>query len=343
MGVPILTSQRYEADDVIGTLATKAVAAGLRGRDRHRRQGLLPARARRHQGLQPEGRGHLVRRRRREGEVRRRAGAGRRRARADGRLDRQHQGRAGHRREGRARADRDVRRLSRTCSRTPARSRTSGSAKGCSNHADDARQSRSWRASTPTCRSIRSPRRCATAARRASAASSSSRGSASARSSMEYAPTAETVGKNYRIVEHRRRACARWRRDLRAAGAFALRVLPDAPSAMRAGIVGLSFSTAPREADYVPIRASAGSADVGFDRGAATARSTILEAGARRPGDRAKSGHDLKFDAIVLARHGVDAAGARHRHDDRELPDGRDARRRIRWRISRSSTPATRR
>ena len=29
MGVPILTSHRYEADDVIGTLATKAVAAGF--------------------------------------------------------------------------------------------------------------------------------------------------------------------------------------------------------------------------------------------------------------------------------------------------------------------------
>src|ERR1043165_813684 len=29
LGVPILTSERYEADDVIGTLATKAVAAGL--------------------------------------------------------------------------------------------------------------------------------------------------------------------------------------------------------------------------------------------------------------------------------------------------------------------------
>ena len=110
MGVPILTSKRYEADDVIGTLATKAVAAGLRGGDRHRRQGLLPARPRRHQGLQPEGGRHLVRRRRREGEVRRRAGAGRGRARADGRLDRQHQGRARDRREGGARSDRGVRR-----------------------------------------------------------------------------------------------------------------------------------------------------------------------------------------------------------------------------------------
>ena len=37
---------------------------GLRGRDRHRRQGLLSAGARRHQGLQPARRRHLVRRRR---------------------------------------------------------------------------------------------------------------------------------------------------------------------------------------------------------------------------------------------------------------------------------------
>src|SRR5207245_10457385 len=29
LGVPILTSERYEADDVIGTLATKAAAAGF--------------------------------------------------------------------------------------------------------------------------------------------------------------------------------------------------------------------------------------------------------------------------------------------------------------------------
>src|SRR5260221_12948145 len=29
LGVPILTSERYEADDVIGTLATKASAAGF--------------------------------------------------------------------------------------------------------------------------------------------------------------------------------------------------------------------------------------------------------------------------------------------------------------------------
>ena len=71
---PILTYERYEADDVIGTLATQGDRRRIRGGDRDRRQGLLSARARRPEGLQPEGRRHLVRRRRREGEVRRAAG-----------------------------------------------------------------------------------------------------------------------------------------------------------------------------------------------------------------------------------------------------------------------------
>ena len=73
LGVPILTYERFEADDVIGTLATQGDRARLRGGDRHRRQGLLSAGARRPEGLQPEGRRHLVRRRGGEGEVRRRA------------------------------------------------------------------------------------------------------------------------------------------------------------------------------------------------------------------------------------------------------------------------------
>ena len=46
LGVPIFTAPGFEADDVIGTLAVRAAAAGLRRRDRHRRQGLLPARRR---------------------------------------------------------------------------------------------------------------------------------------------------------------------------------------------------------------------------------------------------------------------------------------------------------
>ena len=94
LGVPILTSERYEADDVIGTLATRRRRPGFDVAIVTERQGFLSARPRRHPRLQPARRGHLVRRGRREGEVRRRAGAGRRRAGADGRHDRQHQGRA---------------------------------------------------------------------------------------------------------------------------------------------------------------------------------------------------------------------------------------------------------
>ena len=64
-------------------------------------------------------------------------------------------------------------------------------------------------------------------------------------------------------------------------------------------------------------------------RGAACAgprrRSQLLTAGARGSGASHKVGHDLKFDAIVLARHGVDAARPRDRHDARELPARRDA------------------
>ena len=53
--------------------------------------------------------------------------------------------------------------------------------------------------------------------------------------------------------QHARGGRARSPRGSRRAGRFALRVLPDRPSAMTASIVGLAFSTAPREADYVPI------------------------------------------------------------------------------------------
>src|SRR5262249_33791984 len=67
----------------------------------------------------------------------------------------------------------------------------------------------------------------------------------------EYAPTADSIEKSYRIVnteEDVRQLAA----GLRHAGGFSMRVLPDQPSAMRACIVGIAFSTSPRDADYVP-------------------------------------------------------------------------------------------
>src|SRR2546425_3542644 len=107
----------------------------------------------------------------------------------------------------------------------------------------------------------------------------------------EYAPTAGTIEKSYRTVtsdEGLERLVA----GLRAAGRFALRVLPDRPTSMRASIVGLVFSTKPRDADYVPVG----------HRSLQTTSMLALEPvlDALRPvlEDEAvkKSGHDLKFD-----------------------------------------------
>ena len=106
--------------------------------------------------------------------------------------------------------------------------------------------------------------------------------------------------------QHRRRRCARWPERLRAAGRFALRVLPDRPTAMRAAIVGLAFSTAPRDARLRadrPPRARATPPSLPLD-GRARRAAAVLEDEAIE-----KVGHDLKFDAIVLARHGVTLRG----------------------------------
>ncbi|HVD92015.1 MAG TPA: DNA polymerase I [Vicinamibacterales bacterium] len=121
---------------------------------------------------------------------------------------------------------------------------------------------------------------------------------------MEFAPTAQTVAKDYAIVDSIDGVAALLD-DLRKAGRFALRVLPDRPSAMRASIVGLSFSTAPHQARYVPLVGSGLGFDGGLDpRAALDALRTVLE-----DPEIKKIGHDLKFDAILLARHGVDMRG----------------------------------
>jgi len=120
----------------------------------------------------------------------------------------------------------------------------------------------------------------------------------------EYAPTASTIAKAYRVVntpDALRDLAGR----LRAAGQFALRVLPDRPAAMRADIVGFSCSTAPRDADYVPIGHRA------LGETASVPLAVALEAlGPVLADERVKkSGHDLKFDAIMLARHGIELRG----------------------------------
>jgi len=120
---------------------------------------------------------------------------------------------------------------------------------------------------------------------------------------VEYAPTAETTTKDYRLVtapEEFEALVA----DLRRAGRFALRVLGDGPP-VSAGIVGFSFATAAREARYMPLRHQ-GMHGVSQLDAAQTigALKALLEDPAIE-----KIGHDLKTDAVILARHGVSLEG----------------------------------
>ena len=174
----------------------------------------------------------------------------------------------------------------------------------------------SWRASAPTSRCRSSRRRCAIAAPRTSACFELFTRLGFRSLVLEYAPTAQTIGKDYARRRVRSTTCARWRRRSRALGRFGLRVLPDAPAAMRAGIVGISFSTGPRQARYVPLATpgrwtAACSAPRRRTRHAGLDRQAALDILKPLLEDERvlKVGHDLKFDAIVLARHGITLRG----------------------------------
>jgi DNA polymerase-1 len=136
---------------------------------------------------------------------------------------------------------------------------------------------------------------------------------------MEYAPTADTVGKDYAAVTTME-AVGALVAEIRGAGRIGLRVLPDAPSAMRADIVGISFALAPRRARYVPFAvAPAASGPAGLfgpsdgENGTAAGIPTDEALGVLKPvledPSIAKVGHDLKFDAILLAGRGITLQG----------------------------------
>ena len=120
----------------------------------------------------------------------------------------------------------------------------------------------------------------------------------------EFAPTASSIAKDYAAVGSLEELEA-LTRTLREAGRFALRVVADGPSCVRAALIGIVFSTAPRQARYVPL------AHEGFAGGTSLNRATALEIlqGVLEDPAVAKVGHDLKADAVVLARHGIAVEG----------------------------------
>jgi DNA polymerase-1 len=129
---------------------------------------------------------------------------------------------------------------------------------------------------------------------------------------MEYAPDAQTIGKDYALIQTLdgvRELAA----TLAGVAQFAFRVLPDQPSAMRTGIAGLVFSLAPRQARYVPLTEATGAGGL-FDAPVSSGKQNTADvlAELKRVFENpaiGKIGHDLKFDTIVLERHGVSLAG----------------------------------
>src|SRR5262249_46220436 len=111
---------------------------------------------------------------------------------------------------------------------------------------------------------------------------------------MEYAPTAETTEREYRLVTSAEELQSLVH-ELEQAGRVALRVLPDRSSSARAAIVGLAFSSAERRARYVPLghRGMHDGPQLSVGDALATLK-PLLENPAVE-----KIGHDLKFDAIV--------------------------------------------
>jgi DNA polymerase-1 len=120
----------------------------------------------------------------------------------------------------------------------------------------------------------------------------------------EFAPTADTVSKDYALVETIDAVTA-LAGELRAAGRFAIRTLTTAGPVVQADLVGIAVSTGERRARYIPLAHHA------LDAGPQPDRRSALET--LRPvledPQIAKIGHDLKLDVITLARHGVTLRG----------------------------------
>jgi DNA polymerase-1 len=142
---------------------------------------------------------------------------------------------------------------------------------------------------------------------------------------MEFAPTAATVKKDYRVVADAAGLTA-LASEIGKATRLGIQVLVDGASAVRANVLGVVIATAPRVARYLPLRLdTAASAPPGgsmfdlLDSPTADApdgggRLSITEALAAlgpvlEDTGVEKVGHDLKLDLIVLSRHGVSLRG----------------------------------
>ena len=117
----------------------------------------------------------------------------------------------------------------------------------------------------------------------------------------EYAPTASSVDKDYALIESTEDLTALIA-EMKAAGRFSMKVITDGTAPVRATLVGIAVSTQGSKARYIPL------GHEGFGGGFAMPKADALAMLAPLLTDPAseKIGHDLKADLIVLGRHGVD-------------------------------------
>jgi len=100
----------------------------------------------------------------------------------------------------------------------------------------------------------------------------------------------------------------RWLAALAGAELFAFDTETTSLEYMKAEIVGVSFAIEPGHAAYVPLAHDYAGAPAQLDRAATLARlAPLLEDPAR-----GKIGHHMKYDAHVLANHGIALAGMRY-------------------------------
>ena len=120
----------------------------------------------------------------------------------------------------------------------------------------------------------------------------------------DYAPTADTTATDYRTVSSTEELKS-LATMLRSSGRCALHLLTDTSDPMRSSLVGMAFSTASRSARYVPLGHAALDTPTEFSSTEALA---LLKPVLEDP-EIAMVGHNLKFTTIVLQRHGIKLAG----------------------------------
>jgi DNA polymerase-1 len=117
-------------------------------------------------------------------------------------------------------------------------------------------------------------------------------------------PAAAAVAVDYDVIQTSASLDA-WIKRIDAAGYVAFDTETNSLNYMRAEIVGVSFAVAPGEAAYLPLAHSGPDAPEQLDR------EMVLERlrGWLEDPQRAKIGHHLKYDAHVLHNHGIELRG----------------------------------